>query len=341
MIKRFIKKYRPLYLQYKTTILYIFFGGITTVVGIGFFALFYYIFGLGTLAANTLSWILAVLTAFVTNKLFVFESKSFDPHVLWKELASFLVARVLSLILDNGIMLVFVDMLGLNAMLMKIIANILVLIFNFAASKLFIFKKKAVEIHEPEEEKHPMNETIQNILARRSIRRFQTAPVDRSLLEAIVEAGTYAASGMNGQPWFFSVVSNQTLISDIVSAYKDSIKDSDDPGLRERAADPLFHNFYHAPAVIIVSGLAGSRFQVYDCAGATQNMAVAAQSLGLGSCYIVNFLPAFSGEDAETFKNTLHIPDGYEPVASLALGYPQEPLPQSPARKEDACAFIS
>ena len=132
---------QKLYYKYESALLYIFFGGLTTLRSIGtqFIA---YAVGLGTAAATTLSWIFAVLFAFFTNKVFVFGSRSFEKKLFLRELVSFIGARFFSYLLELGFMLVTVDVLLWNKFAMKLIAQVFVLVLNYIFSKFIIFKKK-------------------------------------------------------------------------------------------------------------------------------------------------------------------------------------------------------
>ncbi len=128
------------YHKYKEGLLYLFFGGCTTLVNILAFALFRLIH-IGTYISNGLAWVLAVLFAFVTNKIFVFESKGKSKKETFKEGVSFFGFRVLSLVIDMGIMYLLIDILSWNELLSKVISNIVVIILNYIFSKVFIFKK--------------------------------------------------------------------------------------------------------------------------------------------------------------------------------------------------------
>ncbi|MBP3339992.1 MAG: YfhO family protein [Lachnospiraceae bacterium] len=125
----------------KETILYTIFGVLTTVVDFAVVAILYYIFSINEIIANTIAWIFAVATAYITNKLFVFESKSFRLSVLKHELPSFILARVFSLIVTD-IFLAFASIINLNVMIAKLLISVFVIVSNYIFSKLFIFKKK-------------------------------------------------------------------------------------------------------------------------------------------------------------------------------------------------------
>ena len=136
-----IAKIKELYLKYREIISYLFWGVMSTVVNYAAYFLCTLVFHLNYLVSNGVAWVAAVLFAFVTNKLFVFESKSWEPKLAFKEFWQFVSARILSGLLETGMLYLFVDMLGFPDGPIKIIASILVVIINYIFSKLIIFKK--------------------------------------------------------------------------------------------------------------------------------------------------------------------------------------------------------
>ena len=133
---------KQLYNKYKEVILYIFFGGCTTLVNIVVYYLCAHPLNMLTTMSTIISWILSVTFAYVTNKIWVFESNVDNKHDLLKEMVSFYGCRLSTGILDLIIMIVFVDILRFNDLIIKILSNILVIVLNYVASKLYIFKKK-------------------------------------------------------------------------------------------------------------------------------------------------------------------------------------------------------
>ncbi len=127
--------------KYRDVILYLFFGGCTTVLNIAVYYLCYNIAGIPNVPSTCIAWILSVLFAYLTNKVYVFQSKSFKKEVLLREGLQFFGCRLLTGILDVAIMFVAVDLLHWNGLVWKVISNILVIILNYVASKLLIFKK--------------------------------------------------------------------------------------------------------------------------------------------------------------------------------------------------------
>jgi len=185
-----------------------------------------------------------------------------------------------------------------------------------------------------------MNETMKSILERRSCRAFESRSLTEVEINQIVEAGKYAASANNKQPWHFTVVTDQALMSSIVEACREVMLNSGNPQQAERAKNPDFHNFHHAPAVILISGDESNRFANGDCANATQNMALAAHALGLGSCYIASFLAGFTGEKGGQLYKALGIPQGYKLYFSLAVGHRSAPDAPASPRAENLVNYV-
>ena len=131
--------YEP-YKRYKSILLYIFFGGLTTVVSIGSFTLFDLWLHMDPLIANVLSWILAVLFSYVTNRIWVFESRK-TGALVFKEMASFFAGRLVTLGIEELLLLVFVTMLSFNSVLVKTLGQIVVLVLNYLISKFLVFSK--------------------------------------------------------------------------------------------------------------------------------------------------------------------------------------------------------
>ena len=127
--------------KYKAPVLYLFFGGVTTVINILVYNLLYYAAGAGNDLSNIISWIVTVAVAYITNKLWVFESRGTEKKTLLREITSFFGCRAATGVMDFAIMHIGVDMLSYPAFLLKIISNIIVIILNYVASKLIIFKK--------------------------------------------------------------------------------------------------------------------------------------------------------------------------------------------------------
>ncbi|ABY91465.1 nitroreductase family protein [Thermoanaerobacter sp. X514] len=183
-----------------------------------------------------------------------------------------------------------------------------------------------------------MNEVINAIKSRRSIRRFKPEQVRDEEIEAIIEAAIHAPSGHNEQPWHFTVIQNKDLIDHFSNVTKKAMAESKVPWIAALGKNEKLHLFYNAPTVIVVSGKKGSYSPLIDCSAATQNMLLAAHSLGLGACWIGLINLIFKMEE-EVKK--LSLPHGYEPYFAVALGYPDLEKPPRPIeRKKDVVNYI-
>lgn len=137
----FPKKIQDLYYNHESMWLYIFFGALTTLVSILTQYAANYL-GAGTFVATTFSWICAVTFAFFTNKSYVFKSKSENWKHYVKQFFEFYGARLVSYFMELGFMLLTVNVLNLNKEIMKLIAQVFILVINYVFSKLVVFKKK-------------------------------------------------------------------------------------------------------------------------------------------------------------------------------------------------------
>ena len=140
-IRNYIKKIYSLYMKYKEVILYLIFGGLTTLVNIVGYILLSRWLQMDTMSANGIALALSILFAYVTNKLFVFESRTDSLSAAVREFCSFITCRLITMAIDMMIMYVTVDILGWYDVAMKVLANILVIALNFVFIKLIIFKK--------------------------------------------------------------------------------------------------------------------------------------------------------------------------------------------------------
>lgn len=134
---------RALIDKYRSFIAYGFFGVLTTVVNVAAYYVCAHWLGMGTASSTIVAWVLAVLFAFATNKVWVFGSRSWERRVVVRELLSFYGCRIATGIIDLGYMLVTVDLLGWSDVWMKLVSNIIVIILNYVASRYIIFKKGA------------------------------------------------------------------------------------------------------------------------------------------------------------------------------------------------------
>jgi len=152
---------------------------------------------------------------------------------------------------------------------------------------------------------------LELIKTRRSIRKFAERPIPEDLMRDLLEAGRWAPSGANAQPWRFIVVKHSETLQAIGEAcYYSAFKSRH---VAEAAA----------LVVICTDPKAGSPTHLLDCAIAGTNMTLMAHALGVGSCWIGTFQP-------DTLRGILRIPEGVEIVALIAFGYAAHPTPAPP-----------
>lgn len=134
-------KLRVLIRKYYDILVYLFFGVLTTVVNYIIYLPCYNLLHLSAAVSNAIAWVVAVAFAYLTNKPFVFKSFDWSAKTVVPELAKFVGSRVASGALETAIIFVTVDLLQWNGNVMKLLTSVLVVILNYVASKLLVFKK--------------------------------------------------------------------------------------------------------------------------------------------------------------------------------------------------------
>ncbi len=169
-----------------------------------------------------------------------------------------------------------------------------------------------------------MQSTYQDLLARRSCRKFTADPVPKDLIEKVIEAGIYAPSGMGAQDVIIVAVTNREL-RDRLSTANAAVMG------RPAGTDP----FYGAPVVLVVLARKDWPTHVYDGSAAIGNMLNAAYALGLGSCWIHRAKEEFDQPEWKQLLADLGVEGDYEGIGHCILGYPAaDPAPAAP-RKDD------
>lgn len=165
------------------------------------------------------------------------------------------------------------------------------------------------------------NPVLEAISLRRSIRGYAPEQITLEQRDALIRAALESPSGMDRQPWHFSVVQNAALLDKMNrAAHTQAAKD---PAFlaSSRFRDPAFHVFYNAPTVIFISLNKGEPSgQLIDAGIAAENIALAAWSMGLGS--VILGLPrlAFQSERGDEFRSALKFPENYDFAIAVAVG---------------------
>lgn len=185
-----------------------------------------------------------------------------------------------------------------------------------------------------------MNETLSVIKNRRSIRDYKTKQITDSELEEILDSALYAPNSVNQQKWHFTVIQNKDMLDRMVNTIKENILNSGIGPLLQIAKAPDYHTFYKAPTVILISGYEKAPFIQIDCGLSAQNITLAAESLNIGSCVITSSRLLFVSEKGNEFKKKLGIPDGYNHICTVALGYINGENPTVPPRSKDVINYV-
>jgi len=186
-----------------------------------------------------------------------------------------------------------------------------------------------------------MNTVIENIKSRRSVRSYKPDAIKPEHLSAVLEAATWAPSGHNDQSWHFTVIRNREFIDLISRKTKELFAASADKKFSDLGKNQNLHLLYNAPVVVVVSYRKDAVTPQIDCCAAIENMLLAAESLDIGSCWIGLPYHLFSNPAAgNDVVAKLKLPEGYEPVHCVSLGYKTGPNPKPPSRKDGAINFI-
>lgn len=192
-----------------------------------------------------------------------------------------------------------------------------------------------------------VTDLISELKKRRSIREYKKTPVKKELIEQIIQAGKYAPSAKNRQPWRFIVITNKEMIDEIANVIKKEIRKI----LKKRFIMKYFHPslkndrtmkflaaitlskedilFFDAPVLIFIV-TEKKRLNDESCSCCAQNMMLAAHSLGLGSCWIgfAQFL-----ELNKNYLRKIGVPENHHISAALVFGHPKGKLPRAQIRK--------
>ena len=155
------------------------------------------------------------------------------------------------------------------------------------------------------------NEILENIKARRSVRAYTGQQVSEEDLQAVLEAATYAPSGMHLETWHFTAIQNADKLTELNERIKGSFAKSDEPRLKERGQSKTYCCYYHAPTLVIVSNEPTQWWAGMDCACAIENMFLAAHSLGIGSCWINQLGTTCDDPEVRAFITSLGVPENH------------------------------
>lgn len=168
------------------------------------------------------------------------------------------------------------------------------------------------------------NAVLDTIAARRSHRAYENKPVSQEHIDLLLKAFLESPSAINKQPWHISVVRNQEMLDEMNKIIRNEMMKRAAGDRSPRFADSQFHVFYHAPVVFFISADPAWRYSALDSGIAVQNIALAAESLGLGSVILGMPRDVFTSERADEFKKALQFNEGEEFMIAIAVGHPAD-----------------
>ena len=162
-----------------------------------------------------------------------------------------------------------------------------------------------------------MNEVLQNILTRRSVRAFKEEQIKEEELDLILKAGIYAPSGMNKQSWQFTVVQNKEKLELLAKV------------VREALGRDAGYNFYAPPTLIMLSNEKDNTNGLADCSCALENIFLMANSLGIGSCWINQLKTICDEKEVREVLTSFDIPENHIVWGMASIGYPNSSAKES------------
>ena len=172
-------------------------------------------------------------------------------------------------------------------------------------------------------------EALETILTRVSTKKYTSQPVPKELLDKIIEAGTYAPTGRNGQSPIILAVTNRQ-VRDELSRLNAKILGAPE------GIDP----FYNAPVVLVVLASKERNTRVYDGSLVMGNLQLAAHALGLGACWIHRAKETFELPEGKALLEKLGVQGEYEGIGNCVIGYPDGPLPAIKPRKQNWVYYV-
>ncbi len=167
-----------------------------------------------------------------------------------------------------------------------------------------------------------MNETLQNLKTRRSIRSFLPKQVEKDILDQVLEAGTFAPTGGGRQVPVIVAVQDAAMVKQLSRMNAQVIGNDSDP-------------FYGAPTVLVVLAERSRRTYLLDGAAVITTLLNAAHALGLGSCWIHRAKEMFESDEGKALLKAWGLDGDYEGIGHVILGYPAGPAPEPAPRKEN------
>lgn len=205
---------------------------------------------------------------------------------------------------------------------MRIIANLGIGLALFLLSSCGqVEKKSSSEVSMSDQSEKQLknscsNSVVETIMARRSIRKYKPTAIENEKLAQILACGVNAPNGMYKQSWELRVVKSQKVMGEIEKSYTDY--------LSKNGAKKISHPSYGAPCLIFIAYDTSYDLSQVDCGLLGENLILAAQSMGLGTCCLGGIVRFMNSPEAAGLLNRLDLPSSYKLLYAIAVGYPDE-----------------
>lgn len=172
---------------------------------------------------------------------------------------------------------------------------------------------------------------LDNILTRRSIRKYTTQQVSKAQIDTIMKSAIYAPSALNKQPWEVRVVQNPQILKEINQRFLNFAEGKEFQGSAAKYREPGFSIFHNAPTLIVIARDKHNPSSYLDSGIILQNILLSSHAIGLGTCPLGTLVGILNNPDNKDILELLNIPEGYEVAINISLGYPAE-APVAPKR---------
>jgi nitroreductase len=180
---------------------------------------------------------------------------------------------------------------------------------------------------------------LENILTRRSIRKYTAQQISTAQIDTIMKCAIYAPSSMNQQPWEVRVVQNPKWLAELNSRFIKNAEGKNLSGNAARYKQPGFSVFHNAPTLVVIARDKNNPSSSLDCGLILENILLSAHAIGLGSCPIGSAADLLNLPENKDLLEMLNIPEGYDVAVTASLGYPDE-VPPVKKRFEEKVKII-
>lgn len=168
------------------------------------------------------------------------------------------------------------------------------------------------------------NQTVESIMSRRSIRSYKAEQITAEQLDTLTDCAINAPSALNKQSWEVRVIQKPDLIKAINDGFINFAKGKEMKGSASKAQQEGFSVFHGAPTIIVVANDTTNHYSEVDCGLLGQNILLAAESMGIGTCVVGSVIAYMRTPEAKEVIAQLNLPENFAPLYTISVGYPNE-----------------